>query len=188
MCREKNLLRGNASLVYINLHVKYGSNLVRIFWALLSSNKKYEKKYFFSGSCWAVHKIQGTGCTKMSANADLITVETLCTIENQFFIYHVYGPKCIYFLFLAICGALGGGGGAAVFNDQTGAYLAFQLSFHPYLCTCEIRKQSHKDFLSSNPKYKKITTSFSYIQATMRKHVHFWLIGGGGGGAWVAHG
>ena len=30
------------------------------------------------------------------------------------------------------------------------AYLAFQLSSHPYLCTCQIRKQSHKKFLSLN--------------------------------------
>ena len=40
-------------------------------------------------------KSRGTGGTKMSANADLITVETYVqqgkTIENQFLIY---GPKC----------------------------------------------------------------------------------------------
>ena len=56
----------------------------------------------------------GTGGTKMSANADLITVETYVqqgkTIENQFFIY---GPKCVFcFSYLR------GSGGA--FNDQTG--------------------------------------------------------------------
>ena len=40
-------------------------------------------------------KSNGTGGTKMSANADVITVETYVqqgkTIETQFFIY---GPKC----------------------------------------------------------------------------------------------
>ena len=35
------------------------------------------------------------------------------------------------------------------------AYLAFQLSSHPYLCTCEIRKQSDKKFLCLNPKYEE---------------------------------
>ena len=43
-------------------------------------------------------KSRGTMGTKMSANADLITVKTYMyvlqgkTFENQFFIY--YGPKC----------------------------------------------------------------------------------------------
>ena len=32
---------------------------------------------------------------------------------------------------------------------------AFQLSSHPYQCTCEIRKQFDNNFLSSNPKYEK---------------------------------
>ena len=42
-------------------------------------------------------KCRGTGGTKMSANADLITVETYIqqgkTIENQLL---MYGPKCIF--------------------------------------------------------------------------------------------
>ena len=42
------------------------------------------------------------------------------------------------------------------------AYLAFQLSSHPYLCTSQIRKQSDKKFLSLNPKYEKIYF-FSYL-------------------------
>ena len=42
------------------------------------------------------------------------------------------------------------------------AYLAFQLSSHPYLCTCEIRKQSDKKFLSLNPKYDKNNTFFIF--------------------------
>ena len=69
-------------------------------------------------------KSRGTWGTKMSANADLITVETYVqpgkTIENQFFIY---GVKCFYFF---IFGYLRGPGGA--FNDQTGPIL---LSSYP---------------------------------------------------------
>ena len=42
-------------------------------------------------------------------------------------------------------------------------YLAFQLSSHPYPCTCQIRKQSEKKFLSSNPKYEKNIYFFSYL-------------------------
>ena len=36
------------------------------------------------------------------------------------------------------------------------------LSSHPYLCTCEIRKQSDKTFLSLNPKYEKIILFFIF--------------------------
>ena len=43
------------------------------------------------------------------------------------------------------------------------AYLDFQLSSHPYLCTCEIRKQSDKKCLSLNPKYEKKYILFSYL-------------------------
>ena len=42
------------------------------------------------------------------------------------------------------------------------AYLALQLSSHPYLCTCEIRKQSDKKFLSLNPKYDKNNIFFIF--------------------------
>ena len=62
------------------------------------------------------------------------------------FSYTSQNVKKIYIL-----GYLGGPEG--VFNDQ--AYLAFQLSSHPYICTCQIRKQSDKKFLSLNPKYEK---------------------------------
>ena len=36
------------------------------------------------------------------------------------------------------------------------------ISSHPYLCTCEIRKQSDKTFLSLNPKYEKIILFFIF--------------------------
>ena len=70
------------------------------------------------------------------------------SFENQFFIQE---PKCtrnVYF------GLFRGPWGGLQWSDC--AYLAFQLSSHPYLCTCQIRKQqSDKKFLSLNPKYKK---------------------------------
>ena len=51
--------------------------------------KKYFLPHFFGGSCGPYIKSMGTGGTKMSANAGLITMETYVqgkTIENQFFI------------------------------------------------------------------------------------------------------
>ena len=71
--------------------------------------------------------------------------------ENQFFIYE---PKCkTICIFWAIWGALGGGG----VQCSDWAYLLFQLSSHPYICTCQIRKQSDKKCLSLNPKYECFT-------------------------------
>ena len=66
--------------------------------------------------------------------------------EGQFFIYE---PKCkinVYF------GLFRGPWRGLQWSDW--AYLAFQLSSHPYLCTYQIRKQSEKKFLSLNPKYE----------------------------------
>ena len=69
----------------------------------------------------------------MSANADLITVETYVrqgkTIENLFFIY---GPICKQIVYSWLFEASEGGGGIQL-SDW--AYLALQLSSHPYLCT-----------------------------------------------------
>ena len=48
-------------------------------------------------------------------------------------------------------------------------YLAFQLSSHPYLCTCEIRKQSDKTFLSLNPKYEKKIILFFIFGGSLRR-------------------
>ena len=61
------------------------------------------------------------------------------------------------FIFLAIYGALRG----LQWSDW--AYLAFQLSSHPNLCACQIRKQSDKNFLSLSPKYEKKKLFFSYL-------------------------
>ena len=62
--------------------------------------------------------------------------------ENQFFIYE---PKCKKYVYFGLFGG----------PCSDWAYLAFQLSSHPYLCTCQIRKQSDKKNLSLNPKYEK---------------------------------
>ena len=60
-------------------------------------------------------KSRGTRGTEMSANADLITVETYVQqgkqFENQFFIYR---PKCNKKLYFVLFG-----GPEGVFNDQT---------------------------------------------------------------------
>ena len=71
-------------------------------------------------------KSRGTGGTKMSANADLILVETYVQgkrIENQIFIYR---PK---YKFFAIWGALWG-----AFNDQTGPILLSNYPLTHVLC------------------------------------------------------
>ena len=72
----------------------------------------------------------------MSANGDLITVETYVqgkTIENQFLIY---GLKCKTYIFFCY---LRGPGGIQMSDSVC---LALRLSSHQYICTCEIRKQS----------------------------------------------
>ena len=66
-------------------------------------------------------KSRGTRGTKMSANADLITVEICTTRGNN--MKTIYGPKCLVFY---IFGYFGGPEG--VFNDQTGPIL---LSSYP---------------------------------------------------------
>ena len=77
--------------------------------------------------------------------------------ENQFFIHKPKCKKNVYF------GLFRGPGGGLQWSDW--AYLAFQLSSHPYLCTCQIRKQSDKKFVSLNPKYEKIYF-FSYLRGS----------------------
>ena len=94
-------------------------------------------------------KSRGIRATEMSANAALITLETYVqqgeTIWKPGF--HTWAKM---FKKKSILGYLGG-------PDQWSdwAYLAFQLSSHLYLCTCQIRKQSYKKFLSLNPNYEK---------------------------------
>ena len=96
---------------------------------------------------------RGIRGTEMSENAALITMETYVqqgeTIWKPYF--HTWAKMLKKSIFL---GYLGG---------PEGVYLAFQLSSHPYQCTCQIRKQSDKKFLSLNPKYEKNIYFFSYL-------------------------
>ena len=134
-------------LIYINLHVKY---LIRTLGVKIKNMKGAPK------------------CQQMQASSQEIYVQGK-RIENQFFIY-IWAKM---FSFFTIWGALGGlqwsdwaylaspwahrgphapPWGGLQWSDW--AYLTFQLSSHPYLCTCEIRKQS-ENFLSSNPQNEK---------------------------------
>ena len=95
-----------------NLHVKYRSNLIRTFWVKIKNMKK-----IISGSCFCPYiKSRGTRGTKMSANADLITVETYLqqgeTIWKPFF--HLWAKMWNKFIFWGYFG-----GPEGVFNDQT---------------------------------------------------------------------
>ena len=89
--------------------------------------KNMKKNHVFRGHVFPYIKSRGTGDTKMSANAGLITVEIYVqqgkTIENQFLIY---GPKCKKKNY--IIGYLRGPGGGMAFNYQTGSIL---LSSYP---------------------------------------------------------
>ena len=125
-----------------NVHVQYRSNLIRTL--------RVQIQFFFGVMLGPYIKSRGTRVTGMSANADLTTVETYVQqvkgkqFENQFFIY---GPKCYFFIVWAIWGALRG------FSIIRIGLYSFPAISHPYLCTCQIRKQSDKEFLSLNPKY-----------------------------------
>ena len=82
-------------------------------------------------------KSRSTRGTKMSANADLITVETYTTRGNNLktifsFMGQNVKKKCIFWGYF--------GGPEGVFNDQTKPILLS--SYHPYLCTCEIYKEA----------------------------------------------
>ena len=74
-----------------NLHVKNRSKLIRTFWVKIKNMKKKKLiKFFFFGVMLGPYiKSRGTRGTKMSANADLITVETYVqegeTIWKPFF-------------------------------------------------------------------------------------------------------
>ena len=110
-------------------------------------------KYLFSSFFGGPYiKSMGTGGTKMSANAGVITLETYVQPGEQklktIFSYMSQNvkKKSTIFDYLRGPGCL---------QRSNWAYLASQLSFHPYLCTCEIRKQSDKNFLCSNKKYEK---------------------------------
>ena len=77
--------------------------------------QKY-KKSFFRGHVGPLHKIQGYQGTKMSANADLITVETYVQQGETIWkpVFHLWAKmykKCLFWGYF--------GGPEGVFNDQT---------------------------------------------------------------------
>ena len=101
---------------------------------------------FVSGPGGSYIKSRGTRGTKMSENADLITVETYVQqdkiINNPFFIY---GPECEQkFTFWAIWGPWSGP-----------SMIKLCLSCFPAIPSPTSMKQSDKSFLSLNPKYEE---------------------------------
>ena len=134
------------------------SNIEAISW--------YDKNLliFFRGNVGPLHKIQGyqghRNVIKYSPhhNGDIYTT------RGNNFSYKSQNVKNIYFWLFR--GPLGG----LQWSDWP--YLTFQLSSHPYPCTCQIRKQSDKNFLLSlNPKYEK--------------NIYIFFIFGGPGGPYV---
>ena len=86
-----------------NLHVKYRSNLIRTFGVKIQN---ITPNFFFFGVMLGPYiKSRGTRGTKMSVNADLITVETYVQQGETFMGQNV--PKNVYF-----------GGPEGVFNDM----------------------------------------------------------------------
>ena len=134
-------------LTYINLHVKYGSNP---FWI-----KKNMKTNYFSlgggggggvgeggvlGPLYTIHGHRGhqniSKCRPHYSGEICTTSEP--QLKNSF--SYIWGKNVLFVQFWLFERSWGGGSGWT--------YLAIQLSFHPYLCTCEISKQSDKNFLS----------------------------------------
>ena len=85
--------------------VHLGSHLPSLLIIISCQIKKQSDKnllnHFFRGHVGPLHKIQGvTKGTKMSTNADLITMETyynkMKQFENRFFIYGENVQKCIF--------------------------------------------------------------------------------------------
>ena len=115
------------------------SNLIRTIWVKIQMKKKILFLWVMLGP---YIKSRGTGGTNLSANGDLITVETYVqgkTIESQFLIY---GIKCTKYIFFWL------------FDGPWGySNFWFCLSCSPailssiYICMWEIRKQSEQIFL-----------------------------------------
>ena len=124
------------------------SNLIRSFELKL----KYEENCFFPWVMLGPYiKSRGTGGIRMSANADLITMETNVqgkTIENQWLIYGLKSEEKN--IILAIWGLLG------AFNYLTLSILLSGYPSHPYICTCETRKQSEDNVLVQIPNMTNI--------------------------------
>ena len=95
--------------------------------------KKLLLLFLFGGHVGPIHKIQGYQNVSKCRPQWRHMYNKGKQFETQFFIY---GPKCKTIFFW------GGGPGGLQWSDW--AYLAFQLTSHPYLCACQIRTQSDK--------------------------------------------
>ena len=106
------------------------SHLIKTFWVKIQNMKKKR------GHVGPLHKIQGYQGHQNVSKCRPHHSGDICTRENNWKpVFHIWAKMLNKCIFWVIWGALG-----VAFNDQN-VYLAFQLSSHPYLCTCEIRKQ-----------------------------------------------
>ena len=125
-------------------------NRIRTFWIKIP---KYEVFFYFFGYIKSrVPGHQNVSKCRYHHSGDIYIhtgkqLKTSCSYMGQ---------NVKKFIFLAIWGALGG----LQWSDW--AYLALQVYSHQYLCTCEIRKKSDKNFLSSNPKYENKNNFFIF--------------------------
>ena len=98
-------------LTFMLIYSQYGDNLITF--CVKIQNMKTSKSFIFGVlGGGGLHKMQGYIGYQMSANTNLITVETYVkqgkTINNQFFIY---GPECDQKKCFGYLGALGRGWG-----------------------------------------------------------------------------
>ena len=71
-------------LIYINLQVKYGSNLIRTFRVRIKKYENQQKIFFFRGHVEPLHKIHNVSKCRPHRSGYICT--TGKTIETQFFI------------------------------------------------------------------------------------------------------
>ena len=111
--------------------------------------------HFVLGNVGSLHQIQVYRGTKMSANADLITVETYVqqgkTIKNQFLIYGLKCKKYIYFWLFE-----GPWGYSDIWFCRS-CSPAILLSISMYMWN---KEQSEKNFLVQIPNMKKQIWSY----------------------------
>ena len=131
-------------LMYINIHV----NMEAIHFEL---------------KCGPYIKSRGTRASKYQQ------MQASLQWRDMYIKWTQFKNSCSYIwakmIFLTIFGYLRGTEGGEWIQWSDWTYLAIQLSFHPYLCTCEKSKQSDKNFLSSNQKYD----FFSYLGVLVAK-------------------
>ena len=105
-------------------------------------------------------KSRGTRATEMSSNAALITMETYVqqggnNLKTSFSDTSQNVQINVYF------GLFRGPLGGLQWSDWP--YLAFQLSSHPYPCTCQNKETIWKEIFKFKPKIWKNIYFFSYL-------------------------